>query len=135
MSKPGIGNTLTQPISGLSNFACEKVESTTECGGGNCGSTFKRPQPTSSPECSPRGGGNIGENYFRQSAPLRRKCEEINGNMNGVNDREDREEEKREACFFECIRQDNGIVAVLQAPRCAQVESFEVFFMYTNIPL
>ncbi|EUB63878.1 Ran-binding protein [Echinococcus granulosus] len=76
------------------------------------GTTFKRPQPSSSPECSPCGGGSC----FRQSAAVRRKCEETNGSTNGIV----AEDENDEDLLIECIRQENGGVAVLQAPRCVQ---------------
>ncbi|VDK32213.1 unnamed protein product [Taenia asiatica] len=76
------------------------------------GTTFKRPQPSSSPECSPCGGGSC----FRQSAAVRRKCEETNGNTNGIIG----EDEDDEDLPIECIRQENGSVAILQAPRCVQ---------------
>lgn len=90
------------------------------------GTTFKRPQPSSSPECSPCGGGNC----FRQSAAVRRKCEETNGNTNGiVVDDDDYDDDLP----IECIRQENGGVAVLQAPRCVQVEYLYCFNFFFDV--
>uniref|UniRef100_A0A5K3FRV0 CTLH domain-containing protein n=2 Tax=Mesocestoides corti TaxID=53468 RepID=A0A5K3FRV0_MESCO len=88
--------------------------------------TFKRTQPSSSPECSPCGGGG---NCLRQSAALRRKCEVTNGSLNGggsgnlVEGDDDDDEEGglfKENLPVACAYQENGSIAVVQATRCVQ---------------
>ncbi|CDS37428.1 ran binding protein 9 [Echinococcus multilocularis] len=98
--------TSTKATSAPSNSDCKNG------GKMGVGTTFKRPQPSSSPECSPCGGGSC----FRQSAAVRRKCEETNGSTNGIVS----EDENDEDLLIECIRQENGGVTVLQAPRFVQ---------------